>query len=268
MKLNDCRKMKDVPVIYGIKNVITNKWYIGSCLSLRKRMCRHRYYLRHNKHHSSKLQRSYNLYGEDAFEIHILKELSTIDTVEIIETENVFIKAYESIKDGYNMIEATPMYHRGQSEEAKQKAAKSHMIKIVCINRFTNEVYKIYESLTEAAKELELETTNISNVCKGRKLRYLKDYTFRYFSDYDPFEDYTVKEHCMKGVPKTGLWLQRMKENSYNAKKVYKYDLQGNFVCQYSSRLEAERQNGFKKEFLRKHLDVPIDNYIYTHTQK
>ena len=52
------------------------------------------------------------------------------------------------------------------------------------------------------------------------------------------------------------------------SKIVYKYDLNYNLIETYYSRSEAERQNGFKKEFLRRRMNVPIDNYIFSHENK
>ena len=73
MKFKDYKNFVTDSVIYGIQNSITNKWYIGSCVNFHDRMRRHYYHLRHNIHHSNKLQRSWNKHGEDIFNIQILK---------------------------------------------------------------------------------------------------------------------------------------------------------------------------------------------------
>lgn len=271
MKFEDCNTFKRIPVIYGIKNVLTNKWYIGSCKDMYDRFVRHRSLLKCNKHHSQKLQHSYNKYGEDSFEIFILQYLDNIDTIEeIIEIENDTIIKYNSIDNGYNMIPATKYIKEFiQSEDAKIKAAKTHMKKVVCINRFTNIIHKIYNSITEAAKDLNLETSNIANVCKSNKsARFLKDFVFVYFDDYDKNKDYRVLEHHMKNVPKSEEWKRKARLSNKRAKKVFKYDLQGNLIIIYPSRSEAERQNNMKKEFLRCRMDKPLNNYIYTYIQK
>jgi hypothetical protein len=53
--------------VYCIKNTITNKVYIGSSLNIKSRLKTHIFSLKNNKHHSLKLQRSYNKYGKDNF---------------------------------------------------------------------------------------------------------------------------------------------------------------------------------------------------------
>ena len=55
MKLYEWKYCEKIPVIYGILNTATGKWYIGSCGSMRDRMHRHYYCLTHNCHHSNKL---------------------------------------------------------------------------------------------------------------------------------------------------------------------------------------------------------------------
>lgn len=54
--------------IYQIKNTVTGDYYLGSSNDIRKRIWQHRNDLVNNKHHSPHLQRSYNKYGEGAFE--------------------------------------------------------------------------------------------------------------------------------------------------------------------------------------------------------
>lgn len=269
MKFSDRYNFEEIPVVYGIKNTITNKWYIGSCLNFKDRMLRHRQNLSKNHHHSPKLQESWNLYGEDSFDIFILRRLDEKESVDSYIIENEYMNKFDSVNFGYNMIKATPLHGRFKlSEEAKLKAGKSRMRKVVCINRHTGTLYKIFDSLTEAANELGMETTNISNVCNlNSDARYLKDYVFRYLEDYNPNEDYK-REHHSKGVPKSEEWKRKARLGNKKAKKVYKYDLDGNLICVYTSRLDAERNEGFKVEYLRRRIDTVINGYIYSHTQR
>jgi group I intron endonuclease len=59
--------------VYGIRNKITKKWYIGSAAcSMITRWCQHRGMLREGTHHSPHLQASWNKYGEEAFEFVVL----------------------------------------------------------------------------------------------------------------------------------------------------------------------------------------------------
>lgn len=61
--------------VYGIRNQINQKCYIGSASGksgFQQRWWNHRHLLRHNRHHSLYLQRAWNKYGEEAFVFEIL----------------------------------------------------------------------------------------------------------------------------------------------------------------------------------------------------
>ena len=58
MIFKELKELPDNSGVYCIKNLLNQKVYIGSCISFLGRLKRHYYYLRMNKHHSQKLQRS------------------------------------------------------------------------------------------------------------------------------------------------------------------------------------------------------------------
>ena len=58
--------------IYRIRNLVNNKFYIGSAVNLNKRKSQHFYYLRNNKHHNKPLQNSFNKYKKDNFIFEIM----------------------------------------------------------------------------------------------------------------------------------------------------------------------------------------------------
>lgn len=262
MKLKDWRLCENIPVIYGILNTKTEKWYIGSCINMRNRMRRHYYYLIHNNHHSKKLQRSWNLYGEDCFEVYVLFNITETDTM--FDIEEAYIKKYNSKDNGYNILDYCRHTNTFiMSKESKEKAGKTHRKKVIAINRFTNEIYKTYNSITEASEDIKESTSNISQVCKG-KLRYVKNYVFVYENEYDSNKDYKVTTHYMKGKTKDEAWKAKARKGNKKAKIIYKFDISGNLVCTYSSRRYAEQQEGFKNEFLRCRLGKELNGYIFT----
>lgn len=61
--------------IYIIKNRINGKIYLGSSTNVEKRLSTHKQLLKRNKHHSYKLQRAWNRYGEENFEFEIYEEI-------------------------------------------------------------------------------------------------------------------------------------------------------------------------------------------------
>lgn len=89
-------------VIYEIRNIITNKMYIGSAVDFDRRKRGHLNTLRKQVHHSIKLQRSWNKYGESAFEFNILENVDDVSI--ILEREQFYIDIYKAYipKFGYN----------------------------------------------------------------------------------------------------------------------------------------------------------------------
>jgi len=61
-------------IVYSIQNTQNGKRYIGSTVNFPGRKRVHLWMLRHNRHHSILLQRSWNKYGEDCFKFEILFE--------------------------------------------------------------------------------------------------------------------------------------------------------------------------------------------------
>jgi group I intron endonuclease len=95
--------------IYSIKQVSSGHLYVGSSNNIETRWRKHRAALIRNKHHSVRLQRSWNKYGDSDFLFSI---------VLLCDTDN--LKMYEQIAiDGlnpeFNMSRsATAPVHRGQ----------------------------------------------------------------------------------------------------------------------------------------------------------
>ena len=91
--------------VYGIQNTVTGRWYVGKTYKkLKTRKREHLYLLKQGIHHSLKLQRSFNKYGEDAFRWYIRE--TNISEEDINRHEILWImERHNSYKDGYNMTE-------------------------------------------------------------------------------------------------------------------------------------------------------------------
>lgn len=93
--------------IYRITNTRTKskKKYIGSSIRLKGRIKDHIRYLRHNRHENEYLQRSFNKYGEKAFEFEIIEQLTHEDEVYLIQREEYWVDYYnaDDRKYGYNI---------------------------------------------------------------------------------------------------------------------------------------------------------------------
>lgn len=83
--------------IYKITNLLDGKAYIGSAVNLRYRNIHHYRSLMLNKHHSIKLQRAWNKYGEENFKFEIIEVIE--DKSQLISREQYYI---DFLKPFYN----------------------------------------------------------------------------------------------------------------------------------------------------------------------
>ena len=87
--------------IYHIVNIETGKAYVGQTIDIDWRLKKHFLALRNGNHHSDKLQRSFDLHGEDKFKIdYEQREFETYQ--DLLNAEMLEISKYNSYEDGYN----------------------------------------------------------------------------------------------------------------------------------------------------------------------
>ena len=109
--------------IYGIKNLINGKWYIGQSKNIFARRHKHFYTLKHNLHQNDHLQSSFNKYGESAFEFHIIEE---VDESMIDAREKTWILHYNSIDPAYGYNEESGgSFGKHYSEERRKKLSEA-----------------------------------------------------------------------------------------------------------------------------------------------
>lgn len=116
-------------IIYSIYNKISKKYYIGSTrIDLwYNRKHSHLSGLRRNKHHSFKLQYSYNKHGINAFEFNIIeKEIYSLE--KRIEKETFYIKKFKCFKFGYNCTESATMSGMKVSKKSRIKMSKTRKL--------------------------------------------------------------------------------------------------------------------------------------------
>ena len=87
--------------IYHLKNIITDKEYIGCAINFETRLEKHLSHLRLGKHHSWKLQQAYKDYGWESFTTSFII-VSCKDLNELYKYEIKEIAKYNSYYDGYN----------------------------------------------------------------------------------------------------------------------------------------------------------------------
>jgi hypothetical protein len=94
---------KAISGIYAIIHKISKKAYIGSAINVEKRWSEHKHDLYLNDHDNDYLQKSWNKYGEKAFECVILEEV--LEHSKLLEREQYYIDEFKTYEDwnGYNI---------------------------------------------------------------------------------------------------------------------------------------------------------------------
>lgn len=122
--------MDTLAIIYKIKNIVSNKCYIGSSVDGKKRWVGHKRDLKLEKHHNQHLQRAWNKYGSENFSFEILENV--LDKSKLIEREQYYL---DVLQPEYNIQKiAGNSYliskkHSGlnHSNETKEKIKQSMM---------------------------------------------------------------------------------------------------------------------------------------------
>lgn len=193
--------------IYSIS--INNKRYIGSSIDTNKRTKYHLSRLKNNKHYNKHLQSAYNLHQNNL----VVEILEDCDINELLIKEKHYIDLYNTLdnKFGYNAAPNPFQGSRGLKwrQESKDKLSNSLIndyksgkrIKLVfnhtkeakdnisnnlignkCAKRclvLCHQNNTTYESLHSAARALNISTSSICDVLKGRR-NSCKGYSFEY----------------------------------------------------------------------------------------
>lgn len=191
--------------VYQIRNTVTGKVYIGSSVSVYARKSAHFHYLKGNKHKNEKLQNSFNKYGQESFVFEVLEYVE--DVTKLAEREQYYIDLYNASEKGYNILaKADSSLGYKHSEEVKKEISKrqkgegnyfwgkhlleEHKVRISKGNRgkkhskeavertrkghfkpiINIDTNKEYEYISQAAEELGVSVTAISNVLRGKAL--------------------------------------------------------------------------------------------------
>lgn len=133
-------------IVYMILNIENNKMYIGSTVDSEKRFRSHLNGLRGQYHENRKIQKDFNIYGEECFRFITLCE--TVSIEERLEIEESLIQGMRTFDIGYNLSldgrgryilteetrklmsknntgESNPFYGKTHSEESKEKISKA-----------------------------------------------------------------------------------------------------------------------------------------------
>lgn len=111
--------------IYKIVNIKNSKIYIGSSINVENRLKEHKKSLLEGKHHSIKLQRSYDIHGENNFKYEIIEECSKES---LLSREQYYIDLYDCYNKGYNSVpKAGSNIGMKHSDETIEKIRRASM---------------------------------------------------------------------------------------------------------------------------------------------
>lgn len=112
--------------IYKITNLITDKFYIGSAISFRKRWLKHKSDLNLNKHFNNHLQHSWNIYTENNFKFEILEIVNNLN--ELIIREQHYLDLYFQNINCYNLLPTagSRLFYK-TSSKTKEKLRVLHL---------------------------------------------------------------------------------------------------------------------------------------------
>ncbi len=206
---------KKITGIYKILNIKNNKCYVGSGVSVRRRLMDHKKRLIGQRHFNNHLQSSWNKYGESSFIFEIIEECSED---KLYLREEFWIKQLKSNNNnfGYNKrIDCRTNRGIKASDETKKKLSLSHLghkrtkeahekivrsqYKRVCQVSLEGHLIQIFESLKRASEITGIGRTNISMACRG-KIPHAGYFYWCFEKDLPSFKP--------KEIPKkTGGWI-------------------------------------------------------------
>lgn len=110
-------------VIYKIRNVVNDNFYVGSTTDARTRFQAHKRRLRKGKHQSPHMQAAWNKYGEDCFKFEIVEVFVTAE--ELQPAEQKWLDEHVGKPHCYNLAAHTdaPMRGRKHTEDTLAKIA-------------------------------------------------------------------------------------------------------------------------------------------------
>jgi hypothetical protein len=245
--------------IYCILSVTNFKIYVGSALNMKARIIRHKSYLKRNCHHSLKMQRSYNKYKN--FYVGVLEE-----TIYLKDKEEFWIKKLNTVNEGFNNTYKCYEYKKFKLKKNQViKSTNTKKIKVISFD-FEGNIYKKFNSVSEAALFFKTSSSNISRCCKG-ELNYMKDHTFIYAKNFIKNKNYAylpakkifTEEH-KNNLSKS---LKGKKNSEYQilllikrcSKRIKKINIKTKEEIIYDSMKNCCKQNKLYIETLKKYIE-------------
>lgn len=193
--------------IYKITNTTNGKCYIGQSRDIKARWAKH--LSAYKSYPEWELYRAFKKYGIAAFSFEVVEEC-TIE--ELNEREIYWIAQFDSFNNGYNMTLGGEACNGTNDKTVYQYDLSGNFI-------------KEYKSVHEAARENNIQCTNICKVCHGeRKTAGGFGWSYEKYDSIQPIKTKRLGD---------GTVLQFTKD--------------GQFVAEYPTAAEADRVTGINR---------------------
>ena len=269
--------------IYKIENLVNGKVYIGSSINIYRRWEEHKTALRHNRHHSYKLQRAWNKHGEQNFKFEITKIFKG-KIKELRELEQNYLDVYKSYDFSYgynvskNSLQSNPpeptlyediingkfLISKEEFDEiiyylSNTKISIPKISQIVGVNE--RSIYQIYfkENYTNVVKDMNFIQRKISGEDNWNSIlrndevleiismlldkKYMIDIARKFKVNNSTIWD-IYNHKTWKDITNNINFPEYEKATGRTSKTVNQYDVDGNFINTYKSAREAERITG------------------------
>lgn len=178
--------------IYGIHNMVSDKWYVGqTAQSFKERWRVHVRELKAGRHKNIHFQRSWNKHGESVFEFVELEKFDEANLEQLTERESYWMIKKKALGEGYNICPAggsslgvkrrpetrrkISLLNKGRKHtiEARRKRAGDKTKKAKLTWAKVDEIRRRYEvskkeTYRSLAKEFEVGKTTIQWIIERR----------------------------------------------------------------------------------------------------
>lgn len=162
----------------------SNKSYVGQTYDEKNRR---KLFFSKRSYGGQKIDRAREKYGPENFEYRVLFKIETDDSELLMEElnnkEDFYIKEYDSINNGYNILKGgRSAYHEYiHTKEDKEKIALASSKAIIQYS-LSGEFIKDWQSASEAGRVLGIQSSLISKCCL-RKTKHCRNFIFRFVGD-------------------------------------------------------------------------------------
>lgn len=251
--------MELIQGIYCIKNKINNEIYIGSSIHIYKRRNRHFSELRNNKHKNYKLQRLYNLHGEESFLFYLIESVDIKEN--LISREQYYI---DNLKPQINInLIANSSLGVKRSEETKEKIRQANL---------GLKHHEWRNKIKSEAMSGDKNWTKTKGFSEESKLKMSESQKKLYESGY--ISPKLNKEVSIETKEKMSKSRKKLFENGYvhpRLKKVNQYSLENEFIKTWESLSEVEKELGISRTAIcncLNGLSKKSNNYIWKYEEE